>query len=184
MALGYVAKLLAVRQSAELLQALVLDLPDPLARDVERAADLVERPRLLAVEPVAHLEDPLLPRRERAEDLLERVPAKRLLGRLLRQRRRLVGQEVPELGLLVVADRLLERDRQLRAAPDLLDLVGGQVEVGPISTEVGSRPSSPRSFRSERTILFSFSTTWTGMRIVRDLSASARATAWRIHHVA
>ena len=38
--------------------------------------------------------------------------------------------------------------------------------------------------RSERTILFSFSTTCTGMRIVRDLSASARATAWRIHHVA
>ena len=54
----------------------------------------------------------------------------------------------------------------------------------PISSAVGSRPSSPRSFRSERTILFSFSTTCTGMRIVRDLSASARATAWRIHHVA
>ena len=35
-----------------------------------------------------------------------------------------------------------------------------------------------------RRILFSFSTTWTGMRIVRPLSASARATAWRIHHVA
>ncbi len=30
----------------------------------------------------------------------------------------------------------------------------------------------------------SFSTTWTGMRIVRALSASARATACRIHHVA
>ena len=38
--------------------------------------------------------------------------------------------------------------------------------------------------RSERTILLSFSTTWTGIRIVRALSASARATAWRIHHVA
>ena len=38
--------------------------------------------------------------------------------------------------------------------------------------------------RAERTILVSFSTTWTGMRIVRDLAASARATACRIHHVA
>ena len=35
-----------------------------------------------------------------------------------------------------------------------------------------------------RTIRFSFSTTWTGMRIVRPLSASARATACRIHQVA
>ena len=35
-----------------------------------------------------------------------------------------------------------------------------------------------------RPILFSFSTTCTGMRIVRALSASARATAWRIHQVA
>src|SRR5215218_1509167 len=94
---GDFPEFLAVSERAELLQALVLDLPDPLSRDVERAADLVERPRLLAVEPVAHLEDPLLPRRERAQDLLQRVAPERLLGGLLRQRRRLVGQEVPEL---------------------------------------------------------------------------------------
>src|SRR5262245_527662 len=97
------SELLAIRQRAQLLQALVLDLPDPLPRDVERAADLVERPRLLAVEPVAELEDPLLPRRERAEDLPQRVPAERLLGGLLRKRRGLVGQEVAELRLVVVA---------------------------------------------------------------------------------
>src|SRR3954470_23673060 len=41
-----VAELLAVRQCAQLLQALVLDLADSLARDLERAADLVERARL------------------------------------------------------------------------------------------------------------------------------------------
>src|SRR6185436_2524330 len=102
MALCHFAELLAIRQRAELLQALVLDLPDPLPRDVERAADLVERPRLLSVEPVAHLEDPLLPWRERAQDLLQRVATQGLLGRLLGQRRRLVRQEVPELRLLVV----------------------------------------------------------------------------------
>jgi hypothetical protein len=38
--------------------------------------------------------------------------------------------------------------------------------------------------RSARPILLSFSTTWTGMRIVRALSARARAIAWRIHQVA
>jgi hypothetical protein len=49
---GDVANALSVGERAQLLQALVLDLPDPLARDVERATDLVERARLLAVEPV------------------------------------------------------------------------------------------------------------------------------------
>jgi hypothetical protein len=34
------------------------------------------------------------------------------------------------------------------------------------------------------TTLFSFSTMWTGIRIVLALSAIARVTAWRIHHVA
>ena len=53
-----------------------------------------------------------------------------------------------------------------------------------ISSDVGSCPRSARSLRSVRRILFSFSTTWTGMRIVRALSASARATACRIHQVA
>ena len=53
-----------------------------------------------------------------------------------------------------------------------------------ISSGVGSRPSSVTSLRSARPILLSFSTTWTGMRIVRALSASARAIAWRIHQVA
>ena len=48
-----VSELLAVGQRAELLQALVLDLADPLARHLERAADLVERARLLAVQAVA-----------------------------------------------------------------------------------------------------------------------------------
>ncbi len=37
---------------------------------------------------------------------------------------------------------------------------------------------------TKSTTLFSFSTMCTGMRIVRALSAIARVTAWRIHHVA
>jgi hypothetical protein len=53
-----------------------------------------------------------------------------------------------------------------------------------ISSGEGSRPSDCTSWRSTCTTLLSFSTMWTGMRIVRPLSAMARVTAWRIHHVA
>src|SRR5436190_20596610 len=129
LALGDFAEFLRVGERAQLLQALILDLADPLARDVERAADLVERARMLAVEAIAQLEDPPLARSEAPQDGPERLLAKRDVGGLLRKRQRLVGQEVPELGLLLVADRLLERDRRLRAAADLLHLVDGQVEL-------------------------------------------------------
>ena len=61
---------------------------------------------------------------------------------------------------------------------------GSMPVTSAISSGVGSRPSSVTSLRSARPILFSFSTTWTGMRMVRALSASARAIAWRIHQVA
>src|SRR3954470_6470493 len=111
-----------VRERPELLQALVLDLADPLAGDVERATHLVERPRMLAVETVAELEDPALAVRQGAEDLLQRLLAHRDLCSLVGKRHVLVGEEVPELGLLLVADRLLEGDRGLRAPLDLLDL--------------------------------------------------------------
>src|SRR5207237_444741 len=53
-----------------------------------------------------------------------------------------------------------------------------------ISSSVGSRPSSIQSVRSARFIFCSRSTMCTGMRLVRDLSASARATAWRLPHAA
>ena len=53
-----------------------------------------------------------------------------------------------------------------------------------ISAGSGSRPSFCTSWRSTCTALLSFSTMCTGMRIVRDLSAIARVTACRIHHVA
>ena len=60
----------------------------------------------------------------------------------------------------------------------------GRFASSAISSSVGSRPSSIQSVRSARFIFCSRSTMWTGMRIVRALSASARATAWRIHQVA
>src|SRR2546426_372847 len=54
----------------------------------------------------------------------------------------------------------------------------------PISSGVGSRPSSWRSWREIRINLLIVSTMWTGMRMVRAWSASARVMACRIHQVA
>ncbi len=52
------------------------------------------------------------------------------------------------------------------------------------SSGFGSRPRFWVIWRSIWTTRLSFSTMWTGMRIVRALSAIARVTAWRIHQVA
>ena len=60
----------------------------------------------------------------------------------------------------------------------------GRLASSAISSSDGSRPSCVQRLRSARFIFCSRSTMWTGMRIVRALSASARATAWRIHQVA
>src|SRR3954470_17504874 len=126
---GYVAENLRVGERAKLLQRLILDLPDALARHVERATDLVERARMLAVEPVAQDQHLALAHRELVQQLLERLAPERRLRRLVRKRCALVGDEVAELRLLLVSDRLLQRDRRLRAAADLLHLVRRQVEI-------------------------------------------------------
>ncbi len=115
----------------------------------------------------------------------ERLLAQGRLRGFVGQGHALVGEKVAELRLLLVPDRLLQRDGDLRAAADLLDVVEVELELerrSPLRS--APAPAHPSSFRSVRPILFSFSTTCTGMRIVRALSASARATACLIHQVA
>src|SRR3954470_10216058 len=127
--LGDVAQFLRFSQRLQLLQRLVLDLADALARDVERAAHLVERAWVLAAEAVAQLEHAALAIREVLQRLAQRLLREDLRGALVGRLGPLVGDELAELGLLLVADRLLERDRRLGGALDRLDLVGLDARV-------------------------------------------------------
>src|SRR5919201_2883353 len=72
-ALRRVAQPLRLRQRLELLERVVLDLADALARDVERAADLLQCPRPAAGQAEAHLDHlalALRQGRQRAVDVL------------------------------------------------------------------------------------------------------------------
>jgi RNA polymerase primary sigma factor len=72
-----------------------------------------------------------------------------------------------------------------RAERKLVTELGREPTAEEIAEATGIDPEEVDSIkRSARPILLSFSTTWTGMRMVRALSASARAIAWRIHQVA
>src|SRR3954451_16948074 len=119
-----VAELLRLGERLQLLQRLVLDLADALACDVERAAHLVERARVLAAEAVAQLEHAALAVGEVLERLAQRLLGEDLRGAVVRRLGTLVGDELAELGLLLVTHRLLERDGRLGAALDRVDLVG------------------------------------------------------------
>src|SRR3954451_15732970 len=135
--LGDVPELLGLGEALELLERLVLDLADALARHVEGAADLVERPRMLAAEAVAELEDAALAVGEVLQGLAQRLLGEDLGGALVGRLGALVGDELAELRLLLVADRLLEADRGLRGALDRVDLLG--VDPGDLGDLVGRR---------------------------------------------
>src|SRR5215213_5430641 len=122
--LGDVAELLGLRERLQLLERLVLDLADALARHVERATDLVQRARVLAAEAVAQLEHAALAVGEVLQRLAQRLLGEDLRGALVRRLGPLVGDELTELGLLLVTDGLLERDGSLRRALDRVDLLG------------------------------------------------------------
>src|SRR5205085_6457719 len=128
--LDAVLEALGLGEALELLQRVVLDLADPLAGDAEGAADLLERARLLTLEPEPKLDHLPLARRERGERVVDVAAPQRERRRVERRLRLLVLDEVPELGLLLLADRLLQRDRQLRHAQDLPHLVRRHLELG------------------------------------------------------
>ena len=105
---GELAQPLCLGQLLELLQRVVLDLADALAGDPERAADLLERQRLVAAQAVAQLDHLALALGQRVERPLDVLALKVLRRRLERLLGLVVGDEVAELRLVLVADRLLE----------------------------------------------------------------------------
>src|SRR5438128_9892913 len=101
--LDAVLEALSLWQRLELLQRVVLDLPDPLAGDAERTPHLLERTRLLALEPEAQLDHLPLALRQRRERVLDVLAPERELGSVVRRLRSLVLHEVPERRLLLLA---------------------------------------------------------------------------------
>src|SRR5213078_4927627 len=123
----------AGQRTAHLGQRLLLELADPLARQVVLVADLLERQLLLGLQAEALAQDVGLDRAQLAEQLADlggqRLPLE-IAGRrhLLAIR---ILEHLAEHAALVVADRLVDRDRLLEEpAAHLLDLVDRHVGRG------------------------------------------------------
>ena len=159
-----------VRETAE---GVELDLAHALAREAETLADLLERLRLLVDEPVAQDEHLPLALGQRLERDGESLAAERALDALLGQRL-VAGDEVAERRRRPWSPTGWSRLAEARAAARTSRACSmGSEASSAISSSVGSRPSSIQSVRSARFIFCIRSTMWTGIRIVRALSASA-----------
>src|SRR3990172_11192840 len=96
---------------AQLAQGLGLDLPDALARDPELASDLFQGPRPAVVEPEAQLQNLALTRTQRLQHTLQLLLEHRERRGLCGSERVTILDEVPEVAVLFLADRRLQRDR-------------------------------------------------------------------------
>ena len=100
---------------------------------------------MLAAEPVAELEHAALAVGEVLERLLQRLFGQQVRRPVERGLGLLVGDELAELGLLLVADRLLQRDRGLGGALDRVDLLGidpghlGDLLRGGLAAQLGDQ---------------------------------------------
>src|SRR6266566_1027578 len=113
---------LEIAQRGEPGESLALELPDPLAGQVELVTDRLQRPRL-ALEAEAKLEDPALPLGQSVERAADSLLAQRLLGLVERIGGLAVGEEIAELALVVRADCLVQRDGRLGGAQRLGDVL-------------------------------------------------------------
>src|SRR5207302_1647982 len=95
----------------QLAQRLGLDLPDPLAGDVELAPDLFESAGAPVLEAESELEHAALAAGEAFEHALDLLLEQLVRCRVARREGLVVGDEVPEVRVLFLADRRLERHR-------------------------------------------------------------------------
>src|SRR3954454_123687 len=110
------------------MERLRLELADALPRQPELLADRLQRGGL-AVEAEPELDDPALPLRQVGDRPLGALAANRVDGLLGGVERRLVGEQVAELGVAVRAEALVERDRvdRVEGLDDMLDLEAGRI---------------------------------------------------------
>src|SRR5829696_6842395 len=106
---------------AQARERLLLDLPHALARDAEERPDLLERHRLLAVEPEVEAEDLRLALLQPRQRLLDRLGERLLEGLLVGRRVDVVGEVVEELVVLARGERRVEREVGLRDGHGLRD---------------------------------------------------------------
>src|SRR5699024_11212061 len=114
---------------AQLRHRLGLYLPDPLARDAEGVADLVERLRLPVTEAKTHADHARLALREGVEQALELPLQHREADRVGRYDRLGVLDEVAEFAVAVFAERGVQRDGLAAVLLHLDDLFRRHVEL-------------------------------------------------------
>src|SRR5438477_6959704 len=114
---------------AQLAEGLRLDLANSLACHVELATDLLQRARPAVLEPEPELEHASLATRQRVQHRLDLFLEELVRGRFGRSERAAILDEIAEVGVLLLADRRLERDRLLRHLDDLADLLRGDLDL-------------------------------------------------------
>src|SRR5215218_3493345 len=106
-ALRSFAQRIQLTRAGERGQRLLLELAHPLGRQAEAAAGLAQRSRGLAVDAEAKLDHVALALGQLRDGSLNRLHARRL-GDLVGGLGAIVGQQVAESGLAVLADGLVE----------------------------------------------------------------------------
>jgi hypothetical protein len=132
-ALKEAAQLFGTGRVTQLAQGLGFDLADALAGDVELLADFFQRVVGVHFDAEAHAQHLGFARRQVSSTSLVTSRRLRVQRRVARRQRRLVLDEVAEVGIVVVADRRFHRDRLLGDLEDLADLLLGISIFSPAS---------------------------------------------------
>src|SRR6266851_1077177 len=126
---GEVEQRLRAARVTQLRQRLLLELPDPLAGQTQRPADLVERVRVAVIQPEPHRHDRRLARRQRVERRTQLLSHQLTVNELRRLGRVDVLDQVADAGLAVLADGRIQADRLAAGAQQFLDLVRSPVKL-------------------------------------------------------